>query len=365
MPIRLPLLRPLRTATGEVDVREGTIVRIETDDAIAGCGEASPYPGFGEETVQESRAALKAMAPQLAGQPIDRLASAIDALGARGSVRAAFETARWVLEARRRGLPLCEALVAGASERAPRVPCNALLGEASIDELVGAAKRHRDAGFGTLKLKVGALELDRDRERVAAVREAIGTGSKLRLDANQAWDLERARAAVAAFEPFDIEYIEQPLPADDYAGMARLRRGGGIPIAIDEGALDLEGLERAIEGEAADVVVIKPSAAGGPGAALAMARRAREADLDVVVTTLLDSAVGVAAAIHSATAIAAEGSVRACGLATQGQFEFDVAKLDPPKDGAIEVARAAGLGIDEDPEMLSRCLGDAIVEIRA
>ncbi|MDP6979752.1 MAG: o-succinylbenzoate synthase [Myxococcota bacterium] len=365
IPIRLPLVRPVHTANGVVAFREGTVVRLESEDGLVGRGEASPYSGFGVETTLGARAGLEVALSKLVGCSLEELGDAIAGQAPAPCARAGLETARLELEARRRGLPLCETLVPGASGSVRELPCNALLAEASTDELASAARRACDAGFETLKLKVGALALEQDVERIAAIRSALGRRPKLRLDANQAYDIGRARSAIDAFAPFEIEYLEQPLPASDLEGLAALRREASIPIALDEGALDLAQLRSAIEHRAADVVVIKPSAAGGPFAALAMARLAREHGLDIAVTTLLDSAIGVAAAVHAAAAIAAEGPVRACGLATHGHFELDVATIGAPVNGSMEVPRSPGLGIDEDPALLSRCLADAAVEFRA
>jgi len=365
LPIRLPLVRPLRTAGGTQLAREGTAVRFETDVGFTGWGEASPYPGFGSETTASARRALAAEAPRWLGRRVDELEDALTRSELPASVRAALATARLDCVAQQRDVPLCDALVAGARQSVARVACNALLAESGLEALVAAARRHCDAGFETLKLKVGALSVERDRERVEAVREAVGPRAALRLDANQAWDLEAARVAAAAFAPFAIEYLEQPLPAADLSDLARLRRAIDVPLAVDEAALEIEGLRRAIAAEAADVVVVKPSAAGGPAAALEMAREARDAGVSPVVTTLFDSAVGVAAAIHAAAAIAAEGELRACGLGTGGHFELDLAKLAAPKDGAIEVPGGAGLGIADEPDPSRGWLAEPIIEVRA
>jgi L-alanine-DL-glutamate epimerase-like enolase superfamily enzyme len=117
-------------------------------------------------------------------------------------------------------------------------------------------------------------------------------------------------------------------------------------LAADESATTEEGAKRVIESGAADVIVIKPSAVGGPLAALRVAREATQADLKVVVTSLLDSAVGVTAAAETAAAIAEEIDLPACGLATAGLFDADVFETRPVVGGEWILGLEPGLGID-------------------
>lgn len=365
LPIRLPLVRPLRTANGVIEAREGTILRLETEAGVVGRGEASPYPGFGRETLEASRSDLERLAAKIVGLDTSDILQGLFEADRGSTARAAVETACLEATATGRGVPLCDHLVPGACEEIARIPCNALIGAAPIEDTIAEARRAHDVGFETLKLKVGASSVAEDGERIAAVREALGDDVAIRLDANGAYDLETARSAVERFAPFGIEYLEQPLPADRIEAMARLRRECAFPLALDEGALDLREVQQAIAREAADVIVIKPSVAGGPRAALAMARAARAAGLGVVVTTLIDSAIGVAAAIHAAAAIAAEGPLHACGLATRGHFSFDCASPEALSGGAVPVPRAPGLGLPDDRVPLERCLAGAPVEFRA
>ena len=90
------------------------------------------------------------------------------------------------------------------------------------------------AGHTRVKIKVGLPGLDEDVERVAAVRRIIGPGRLLMVDANQLWDLPTARRAAGALAPFDIFWLEEPLPAEDSSGYARLRSAIDIPVAAGE-----------------------------------------------------------------------------------------------------------------------------------
>src|SRR5215475_14178064 len=104
----------------------------------------------------------------------------------------------------------------------------------TLDELTEQVSRWVAAGHTRVKIKVGRPSLDEDVERVAAVRRIIGPGRPLIVDANQLWDLPTARRAAAALSPFDIFWLEEPLPAEDFQAYATLRAAIGIPVAAGE-----------------------------------------------------------------------------------------------------------------------------------
>lgn len=103
-----------------------------------------------------------------------------------------------------------------------------------LEELLAQVRRWIDAGFAAVKIKVGSPELDRDLERIAAVRDLLGPDRELMIDANQRWDLERATAALERLAPFGLAWVEEPLRADDLTGHVELARRIEVPIAVGE-----------------------------------------------------------------------------------------------------------------------------------
>ncbi|MCP4039778.1 MAG: o-succinylbenzoate synthase [bacterium] len=366
-PIRLPLRKPFANARGVLTERRGLLVRLLADTGEIGWGESSPYPGFGLESLAQSRLALEDAARALLGrevEQIDELLARVAAVTAASpSARGAAETAVADLAARGDRLPLARLLspTGGYSVRA--IACNALLLGDELAALERAARSGWANGYRTFKLKVGVGDRGLDLARVARVREVLGPEASIRLDANGVFDEEQALRAVEGFARHEIEYLEQPLAASRVESMAKLRRRSPVPLAADEAAVCEADALRVIDAGAADVIVVKPSAAGGPLASLRIARAARRAGLSVVVTSLLDSAVGVAAALQVAAAIGSEGALPACGLATSGLFERDVARLDPTVRGCLPLPTGCGSGIEVDESLLRRCLDGPVVEL--
>ncbi|QZX98840.1 mandelate racemase/muconate lactonizing enzyme family protein [Halobaculum rubrum] len=331
----LDLATPLSTAAGDIETRAGIVARVDLG-GTTGVGEAAPLPGW-TESVPACRAALERARDE--GAP-----PGAETPAARHAVTLAYRDAF----ARRGGRSVAASL---ARDTPPAsVPVNATIGDGGVDEAVAAAEAAVDAGYRTLKLKVGARGLEEDIERVRAVVDAVGDPETdgdavtLRVDANGAWDREPAREALAAFDGL-VEYVEQPLPAGDLAGHAALR-GVGAPVALDE-SLARHGIDEVIAAGGADAVVLKPMALGGPSRALAAGRAAAHAGLVPVVTTTIDAAVARTAAVHVAAALPGGGE-RAHGLATGGLLAADLVAADPApvEGGRVTVPAGSGLAGD-------------------
>ena len=124
----------------------------------------------------------------------------------------------------------------------------------SLNELVAQVSRWVAAGVDGVKVKVGKADLSEDLDRVAAVRETLGAGPRLMIDANQRWDLCTARTAIAALSRFDLQWVEEPLLADDTAGYIELRSSVDVPLAAGENAHTEYRFRDLIEWGALDIV---------------------------------------------------------------------------------------------------------------
>jgi O-succinylbenzoate synthase len=189
------------------------------------------------------------------------------------------------------------------------------------------------SGCRTAKVKVaepGQSAAD-DLARVEAVRDALGPSGAIRVDANAAWDVDTAVARIRALDRVGLEYVEQPCPS--LAELAALRRRVDVRVAVDEGVRRSADPLRVDLREAGDVVVLKVQPLGGVRAAL---RVAEAHGLPCVVSSALESSVGIAAGVALAAAL--PELPFACGLATVALFTGDVTSRPLlPVDGALPV----------------------------
>jgi len=356
--VRLRFARPMRTARGDFTERKSVLLELRDADGNAGFGEAAPWPGFGTETAEQAFALLKGAESLLCGEalPPNEWSPGLDArLRAAPAARAAVQGALWDLAARRAGRPLAEQLAAGVvalhrlrcgtAQRAVLrdVPTSALLMAHDLEALREEAARVRASGHRAAKIKLGAATLAEDVARARAAREGLGAAVRLRGDANGAWDLPTARAALAVLADFDFDYVEQPLAADDFDGMAKLHRDAPLRLAADEAVATEAGVLRLLAAAAVDVVVLKPATLGGPARALEIAVAAREAGVEVVFSHTFESAVGARHALHCAAAWGDPSTVH--GLCTAGLFVSDVAEPVVCGGGRARLSEAPGLGI--------------------
>jgi O-succinylbenzoate synthase len=175
----------------------------------------------------------------------------------------------------------------------------------------------RLAGAPAVKVKVGRGPVARDVRRVAAVREVVGPHVELRVDANGAWDVDTAAGALAAMAPSAPALAEQPVRTIEE--LAALRRRVSVPLAADECLRGLDDARRIRALGAADVVVLKVQPLGGVRAALAVAAAA---GLAAIVTSMLETSIGIAAGL--ALACALPELPYACGLGTLDAIAGDV-----------------------------------------
>ena len=158
------------------------------------------------------------------------------------------------------------------------------------------------AGYRTLKLKAGARDSVGELViRVAAVRDAVGEGIALRLDANGTWTLDEATARLEALAPYGLQYVEQPMAPAAHDDAAVLRRRVATRIAADEAVASLAEARALLDAGAADVLVVKSARVGGPDAVAAIALLAAQHGVPVVISSMFETGVGLAAGLRCAS----------------------------------------------------------------
>jgi o-succinylbenzoate synthase len=347
--LRIPLRRPFVTSQGTVTTRRGFLLRLVADGEVTGLGEASPAYWIGEGSVEGTAADLRAVVALVATRPsaarlrdmlLEPQGSSRDTLRERrdghrlsAAAACALDTALLDLAARVRGVAVTSLL--GGEPTSPLFACALIAGE-TPEALADEARAAVTRGFRTLKIKVGSAAIHEDVQRVAAVREHAGAAVTLRLDANRAWAPEEAQRALAAFEQFGIEFIEEPLRDAEPRALAALQSSTHVPVALDETVTNSAGLQRVMEAGAAPVVVLKAARLGGPTRVLELARAAQAKALRVVVTDSIETAIGMGAAVHAGAALPAPRLALGLG----GGWLLDAHPFPAPS------FRAVGPGLD-------------------
>lgn len=320
IPYRLPLKRPWVAARTTLLERNGALLELTDEAGRTGWGDCAPLPsgGHGDAVL----AALAAYACRPASADFSSLPP---------EVRWAIETAAADLAAQRAGLPLWRHL--GGTTGQVRV--NAALGpldDGTPERLVAAQAQ----GFRIGKIKVGLAPVAEEIARIKTLDSPL----LLRLDANRAWRDEDARRFLTAIADLPIDGVEEPLAAPTPAKLAALQAVLPYALAIDE-SLSLLGSETLIATRAVRRLVLKPARLGGIAATLAIARAAHATGIEIVLTSVVDSAVGVTAAAHLAAALAPN---LAHGLGTSDWLAADVAPPPPIGAGLMHLPDQPGLG---------------------
>ena len=237
---RIPLPVALSDSThGEMTVFELNTIRVRDADGAEGVG----YTFTCGRNGVAIHALLERDFPALMqGEDADRIEHLWTRLwwamhyGGRGGptvlALSAIDIALWDLKAKRLGQPLWKLL--GGND--PRVPCYAggIDLDYPLDKLLQQTRDNLARGFCAIKMKVGRKRLGEDVERVKAMREFLGEGFPLMVDANMKWTADEAIRAARAFAPYDLGWLEEPLIPDDVAGHVRVVREGGLPVATGE-----------------------------------------------------------------------------------------------------------------------------------
>jgi L-alanine-DL-glutamate epimerase-like enolase superfamily enzyme len=211
---------------------------------------------------------------------------------------AAIDTALWDLRCHKAGLPL-HRMAGGANARVPLYTTEGGWLHLDKSALVEDALAAREQGFGGAKLKIGRPAHE-DVTRITAVREAVGAGFEIFTDANQAFSVDEAIRRARLYEPLDIGWLEEPLPADDVDGHVRLSRSTTIPIAIGESLYGVRHFREYLQRGACSLVQVDVGRIGGITPWLKVAHMAECFNVSVCPHFLMELHVSLCAAVPNA-----------------------------------------------------------------
>ncbi len=291
--ISLPLEHAFTISRGTQTTAENVIVRIEDDDGNVGVGGAAPSEHYGE-----TAATVEAVLPDLlavverADDPhaLDRIEREMkETVNRNPAARCAVSIALHDLAAKRTGLPLYRYW---GLDPENTLETSFTIGIDTTDVMAEKTREAIEAGYGTLKVKVGT---DRDEEIVGAIRDEA-PGATIRVDANQAWSPREAVRKIEALADFDVEFVEQPIPAENPEGMRFVRERAALPIAADESCITLEDIPKIAN--KADIANLKLMKCGGLREAKRMIHAARAEGLELMLGCMIESNASIAAACH-------------------------------------------------------------------
>ncbi len=342
--VAAPLARPLRTASGDIPVSPLLLIDVQSEEGPAG---RAYIFGYTTLTLRALHALLADLEEVVRGRPAspaavaDDLAARFRLLGRQGLLGMALsglDMALWDLQGHALGRPVVELL----GGRAAPVPAYDSYGIVDPAADAAALERSVEQGFRAVKIKIGVADLAWDLANVAGVREVIGPDVRLMVDYNQSLTAPEALRRIRALARFDLEWVEEPVPAEDLAGHARIRAGSPVPIQTGENWWFGHDMARALAAGACDLCMPDLMKMGG------------------VTGWLRALGQAEAAAVPVSSHLFVEASAHVLPVTPLAHYlEFlDLAGavlVDPPRpvDGCV-TARGPGLGMDWDAAAVAR-----------
>ncbi len=301
---RFTLEKPFRIALGTTTEKTEVILALQDNHGRVGWGEASPSAVILGCTPDSVLAALDHLIPLVLGEDPRRVAHLVDRMDqvllGQAAAKAAVDLALHDLVGQIYGEPVWRFL--GGSIAEP-VETDFTVGMDEPARMAAEAKALKEAGFRAIKVKVGE-DPKADVERVRAVREAIGEGTRMWIDANQGWTRAQAVWALTRMAAYGVEFVEQPVHAEDLEGMAWVRGRSPIPVMADESVHSPQDALRAIRLGACDYVNIKLMKAGGLLRAKEIATICKNAGVQNMIGGMVESNLSATAAVHFAMSTA-------------------------------------------------------------
>jgi L-alanine-DL-glutamate epimerase-like enolase superfamily enzyme len=304
-PVKIPFQRPYEIASAVYTHQPLVVLKVHTDENVWGLGEACPAYEFTGETAGTVENILnERLIPVILNQdPFNIEAITADlnsAVVGNASAKAAVDIALHDIVGKATGQPVCN-IIGGVTKS--RISVTGQIGMASVSESIETCKRKAEEGVSTFKIKVGKHHND-DLLLLKGIREALGPGPRIWIDANQGWKTaDRAARVIRKLEKYDIELVEQPIPSWDFKGLSRIRSKVNVPVMLDESVHSPMDAMRAIQEEACDVISIKLMKSGGIHNALKLNGISEAAGIVCHMGTMLESSIGVSANLHVIAAL--------------------------------------------------------------
>ena len=358
--VALPTVRSFGVSGGSVAVAGRPSIRVlvqVTADGLTGWGEATPIPAWTYETAESIVTTVdRYLAPAVLGRPawdLDGVTTAFDRAVNRGFTigaplaKCAVDVALHDLLGRALGVPVG---VLWGQRRRETIELGWIVSGQTAAEVADAVAEGHALGHRAFKVKVGLHREAEDAAVVRAVREAAPDAA-LWVDANQAYTVDAALRMARRLADLDVTAFEQPLPANDVAGLRRLRESSPVPIALDESLRHPSDLATFVKLDAVDVAIAKVQRSGGLTLSRRLCALAEDAGVRLMGSGLTDSDLGLAASLHLFAAYGIDTPVDLNGR----QFlesSYATGATVEIRDGVAHVPTGPGLGVDVDESVV-------------
>ena len=350
--LSIPLKKPFIISLGPIYTADNIVVTIETKNGLTGFGECSPFMTINGESQQTCFEVGQYLAKGLKGKNALDIADCHSAMEkiiyGNSSIKSAFDIALYDIASQHAKLPLYQFL---GGKKNKKIITDYTVSIGTPEQMAKDALLIKSNGFTIIKVKLGGEE-DEDVERIHAIRKAVGKKIKLRIDANQGWDVPTAKKTLKALGKYDIQYCEEPIPRWNYMQLRSVRKASPIKIMADESCCNEHDAKRLIALKSCDMFNLKLGKSSGFFRALKIIDAAAKAGMKMQVGGFMESRIAMTANAHLAL----------CNKNIQ-HYDFDTPLMfteDPVsggmiycKNGLIELPDSPGLGAWVEPAILS------------
>jgi muconate cycloisomerase len=358
--VALPTLRSFGVSGGSVAVAGTPSIRVlvkVSADGVAGWGEATPIPAWTYETAESIVSTIdRYLAPAVLGRPcwdLDRVTTAFDRAINRGFTigaplaKCAVDVALHDLLGRALGVPVG---VLWGQRRTDEIALGWIVSGQTAAEVADCVAEGLALGYRAFKVKVGLHTEQEDTAVVRAVRDAA-PDAPLWVDANQAYTVDAALRMARSMAELGVTAFEQPLPANDIAGLRRLRDASPVPVALDESLRHPSDLATFVKLAAVDVAIAKVQRSGGLTLSRRLCGLAEDSGVRLMGSGLTDSDLGLAASLHLFAAYGIDTPVDLNGRQFVESVYATGATVEV-SDGTARVPTGPGLGVDVDESVV-------------
>jgi len=343
--VTLAYKEPFRISAGTTSEANNVVVKITTDYDVVGWGESSPSRRVTGETAETVVKALDRIAPKLIGMCPLRIEQIVEVMDStvkeNPAAKASVDIALHDILGKTARKPLFMLFGGYRTE----VLTDLTLSIRSPKAMAKDASNAIEKGFKALKVKLG-LNPNEDIERVKKIREAVGYEVQLRIDANQGWTPGEAINVLNKIAKFDIQFVEQPVPAKKPKDLQAVRKNSPIPVMADESVHSPEDALRMIRTQAVDLINIKLMKSGGILKGRKIAEVAESAGIECMIGCMSESPIGIAAGAHLA---AGTKNIQYADLDSDFMLKDKLVKKGGPglSNSMRTFSRANGLGVEE------------------